>query len=105
EAAGQGAGGERPRMSPEAFQNLSEEERAKLREQRRKEREQNGSQAQKGGGAASGASGATPEAGKKPTAPAQGANGAARTPSAAADGEPANANANLSGMPRGGGGL
>ncbi|QHE86709.1 efflux RND transporter periplasmic adaptor subunit [Hydrogenophaga sp. BPS33] len=100
-----GASGERPRMDREAFQNMSEEERAKLREQRRKEREQNGSQAQKGGGAASGTSGATAEAGKKPSAPAQGANGAARTPSAAADGKPANANANLSGMPRGEGGL
>lgn len=34
------AEGERPRMSREAFQNMSEEERARFREQRRKEREQ-----------------------------------------------------------------
>jgi macrolide-specific efflux system membrane fusion protein len=36
--AGAGAG-ERPRMDREAFQNMSEEERARFREQRRKERE------------------------------------------------------------------
>jgi macrolide-specific efflux system membrane fusion protein len=35
-----GAGGERPRMSREAFQNMTEEERARFREQRRREREQ-----------------------------------------------------------------
>jgi macrolide-specific efflux system membrane fusion protein len=34
------AEGERPRMSREAFQNMSEEERARFREQRRKAREQ-----------------------------------------------------------------
>jgi macrolide-specific efflux system membrane fusion protein len=34
------AAGERPRMSREAFQNMTEEERARFREQRRKEREQ-----------------------------------------------------------------
>ena len=35
-----GAGGERPRMNREAFQNMTEEERARFREQRRKECEQ-----------------------------------------------------------------
>ncbi|MGE0097304.1 MAG: efflux RND transporter periplasmic adaptor subunit [Hydrogenophaga sp.] len=38
-ATAAGAAGERPRMSREAFQNMTEEERARLREQRRKERE------------------------------------------------------------------
>lgn len=50
-----GNAGERPRMDREAFQNMSEEERAKFREQRRKEREAAG--------------------GATPSGPAAGANG------------------------------
>lgn len=38
-AQASGGAGERPRMDREAFQNMSEEERARFREQRRKERE------------------------------------------------------------------
>ena len=49
-----GASGERPRMDREAFQNMTEEERARFREQRRKEREA------AGGGAPGGASGERP---------------------------------------------
>lgn len=47
-----GATGERPRMDREAFQNMTEEERARFREQRRKEREAAG--------------GAAPAAGERP---------------------------------------
>ncbi|MDO9434511.1 efflux RND transporter periplasmic adaptor subunit [Hydrogenophaga sp.] len=50
-AQANGASGDRPRMSPEAFQNMSEEERAKFREQRRKEREAAGGGAGNAGGA------------------------------------------------------
>jgi macrolide-specific efflux system membrane fusion protein len=49
-----GASGERSRMDREAFQNMTEEERARFREQRRKEREA------VGGGAPGGASGERP---------------------------------------------
>lgn len=51
-AQASGGAGERPRMDREAFQNMSEEERARFREQRRKEREA------AGGGAAPAGSGA-----------------------------------------------
>ncbi len=50
-AQASGASGDRPRMSPEAFQNMSEEERARFREQRRKEREAAGGGAGNAGGA------------------------------------------------------
>ncbi|MDR7094203.1 efflux RND transporter periplasmic adaptor subunit [Hydrogenophaga laconesensis] len=46
-----GNAGERPRFDREAFQNMSEEERARFREQRRKEREAAGGAASAGPGA------------------------------------------------------
>lgn len=52
------AGGERPRMDREAFEKMTEEERARFREQRRKEREAAGGGA--GPGNAPGASGDRP---------------------------------------------
>jgi macrolide-specific efflux system membrane fusion protein len=48
-AQASGAAGERPRMDREAFQNMTEEERARFREQRRKEREAAGGAAPAGG--------------------------------------------------------
>ena len=51
QAAPGGNAGERPRFDREAFQNMSEEERAKFREQRRKEREAAGGAATAGPGA------------------------------------------------------
>jgi macrolide-specific efflux system membrane fusion protein len=53
-AQASGGAGERPRMDREAFQNMSEEERARFREQRRKEREAGG------GGAGNAAGGERP---------------------------------------------
>lgn len=47
-ANGSGHAGERPRFDREAFQNMSEEERARFREQRRKEREAAGGAAPAG---------------------------------------------------------
>ncbi len=44
-AQASGGAGERPRMDREAFQNMTEEERARFREQRRKEREAAGGSA------------------------------------------------------------
>ena len=62
--------GERPRMSREAFQNLSEEERQRLREQRRKQREQ--AQASGGGEVSTAVSNGMPSAqGRVPRGPRQ----------------------------------
>ncbi|MGE0348592.1 MAG: efflux RND transporter periplasmic adaptor subunit [Hydrogenophaga sp.] len=63
------ASGERPRMSREAFQNLSEEERQRLREQRRKQREQ--AQAPAGGASATVSSGMASGPGRVPRGPRQ----------------------------------
>jgi macrolide-specific efflux system membrane fusion protein len=61
-AQASGGAGERPRMDREAFQNMSEEERARFREQRRKEREAAG-----GGAAPAGATAGNPAgAGERP---------------------------------------
>ena len=60
QAAPGGNAGERPRMDREAFQNMSEEERARFREQRRKEREAAGGAAPAGPGAGGGANGDRP---------------------------------------------
>ena len=60
QAASGGNAGERPRMDREAFQNMSEEERAKFREQRRKEREAAGGVAPSGPGAGAAANGDRP---------------------------------------------
>ncbi len=49
------AGGERPRMDREAFEKMTDEERARFREQRRKEREAAGGAAPGGAGAGSAA--------------------------------------------------
>jgi macrolide-specific efflux system membrane fusion protein len=56
------AGGERPRMDREAFEKMTEEERARFREQRRKEREAAGAAAPgaAGGGNVPGAGGERP---------------------------------------------
>jgi macrolide-specific efflux system membrane fusion protein len=72
------AEGERPRMSREAFQNMSEEERARFREQRRKAREQ----AQDTGNVEN-ANAATPGA-ETPQRPTSGANANTRAATRAA---------------------
>ncbi|WP_430407611.1 efflux RND transporter periplasmic adaptor subunit [Hydrogenophaga sp.] len=94
-AQASGATGERPRMSREAFQNMTEEERARFREQRRKEREQ----AQAAGGSA-GAAPSTPSASSVPTAPAAPAVRSAPTVPAARKGATRSVAPNVSGIPR-----
>ena len=94
-AQASGATGERPRMSREAFQNMTEEERARFREQRRKEREQ----AQAAGGSA-GAAPSTPSASSVPTAPAAPAVRSAPTVPAARKDATRPAAPNVSGIPR-----
>jgi membrane fusion protein, macrolide-specific efflux system len=96
-AQASGGAGERPRMDREAFQNMSEEERARFREQRRKEREQ----AQANGGSAAGANGGAaaqkrPDAGG--TARAQASTGAAAP--AGGKGATSPTAPNVSGIPR-----
>lgn len=97
-AQASGVTGERPRMSREAFQNMTEEERARFREQRRKEREQ----AQAAGGSA-GAAPSTPSASSMPTAPAAPAASSVRavpTVPAARKDATRPAAPNVSGIPR-----
>jgi macrolide-specific efflux system membrane fusion protein len=101
-AQADGAVTERPRMSREAFQNMSEEERARFREQRRKEREQ----AQAAGASAAPAPGAGESRAPKPPASAAQAADAPRTrpsgpaaPGVAKD-TPRSTAPNVSGMPR-----
>ncbi len=72
------AAGERPRMSREAFQNMTEEERARFREQRRKEREQ-----------ALGTVGAAPAASGALAAPVSTPADAQKRPDAGANAAPA----------------
>jgi membrane fusion protein, macrolide-specific efflux system len=90
-----GAAGERPRMNREAFQNMTEEERARFREQRRKEREQ----AQAAGGSAAAAP-STPSAPTAPTAPAAPTVRATPTEPAARKDATRSAAPNVSGIPR-----
>jgi macrolide-specific efflux system membrane fusion protein len=85
------AGGERPRMDREAFEKMTDEERARFREQRRKEREQ----AQANGGSAAAAPGGAHGAAPTQKRAASGADAGGKDAAAAKPTAP-----NVSGMPR-----